>query len=353
MSLTEVLVALFILTLGVIGILTLFPLSAAQMAYAVRDDRSALAAINADNVMRWYWQTYVVENPGVVDKNFQPYTGLFDAPTNGLPSLTSNPNGQQLYQNWGQPSYPVLVDPMGYAVRQGTFGEAPGTQIQRCSLFGFNQAVSQPNVPYQLGVNLNPPQPQLQNFPYRFCSLVDTLGFNDNGTPTADLEMRYNWMWVLQRPQFINQQGDLTHLLTMNMTVVVFDRRPFLYPPINVTGFEVVFSNTVFTSGLTTVSVPLTSADQAQGLKAGSWVMDATTLPANPKGGLPYPFRQANFYRVVSVTTSGTNALIELQTPVTPPTGYSPTGFQWNGTLVVLNGVSGVFQRAPLTPRSN
>jgi Tfp pilus assembly protein PilV len=51
MSLTEVLVALFILTIGVIGILTMFPLGAAQMARAVRDDRSALAAENVRSIL--------------------------------------------------------------------------------------------------------------------------------------------------------------------------------------------------------------------------------------------------------------------------------------------------------------
>ena len=95
MSLTEGLVALFILTIGVIGILTMFPLSASQMAHAVRDDRSALAATNADGFMRWYWATYVA-NPMVTAQNTASEPN-FQTPdyflTSGSPyCLFDNPN---------------------------------------------------------------------------------------------------------------------------------------------------------------------------------------------------------------------------------------------------------------------
>jgi type II secretory pathway pseudopilin PulG len=400
MSLTEVLVALFILTIGVIGILTMFPLGAAQMARAVRDDRSALAAANADSFMRWYWQNFVVpqQNPPltqVQDTFFQPPNGptqfaggLFDnpallaqAPFNVTtvawpPQLVqfnmNQPN--QINYNPGLMSYPVVVDPMGWQARHYTFGDSTQfTSIPRCSLAMIG---GQPNV---IGGQPNPFIPPIasspilqQLFAFRCCSLTDSLGYYDNGYPNEDLEMRYNWLYVLQRPQFVNEVTDWgingvingiagpqnntnqtgiyqnanRNLYTANMTVVVFDRRSLGYPPPTVPGFEVVLPAS-FTSGLTSVTLTMNSADQASDLKPGSWVMDATINP----NAVPFPIRQAVFYRVVSVTqVPGTaNVNLELQTPVSPPTGYPPLGFQWNGTLVALKGVSGVFIRPQLS----
>src|SRR5437764_12521596 len=64
LSLTEVLVALFVMALGTIAILTMFPLGMLQMGQALKDDRTSQAASSADGYMRWYWKTYVVEaNP--------------------------------------------------------------------------------------------------------------------------------------------------------------------------------------------------------------------------------------------------------------------------------------------------
>jgi hypothetical protein len=369
MSLTEVLVALFILTLGVIGILTMFPLGAAQMARAVRDDRSALAAANADAYMRWYWQNYVVMGTvggqPVTDASFIPVnsaasTCLFDNPAiyggplgpagYNLPSLVqtnTNITNQILFPNAGQLSYPVVVDPMGWAAgRTMYFGESPYAPIPRCTLAAVQQ---------QPSVNGLIPQAQLHNFPYRICSLADGLGYNDNGTPDGDLELRYNWLWVLQRPQYINEENEINasaktnlNLLTANMTVVVFDRRPFGYPPPSVTGFEVVVPGVTITSGLTSVTFSQSATQNALDLKAGMWVMDATSTPASAT--IPIPIRQANFYRVVSVVTSGGQVTVEVQTPIAPPTGYAPLGYTYTGTLVFLTGVSGVFVRPQLTP---
>ena len=57
LTLTEVLVTLAILAFGILGILTLFPLAASQMAIAVREDRSAQAAHAADAYFRAYWKS--------------------------------------------------------------------------------------------------------------------------------------------------------------------------------------------------------------------------------------------------------------------------------------------------------
>lgn len=63
-SLVEVLVAVFIVSVGLIALLTLFPLGAMQMAQAFRDDRSQQCALQGDGKMRDHWRWRVVEGPG-------------------------------------------------------------------------------------------------------------------------------------------------------------------------------------------------------------------------------------------------------------------------------------------------
>ena len=55
-TLTEVLVAIFIMGIGLMAILALFPLGAAQMAQALKDQRSAEAAANASALARVIWK---------------------------------------------------------------------------------------------------------------------------------------------------------------------------------------------------------------------------------------------------------------------------------------------------------
>ena len=55
-TLTEVLVAIFVMGLGLMGILSLFPLGAAQMAQALKDQRAAEAGANAAAVFRLAWK---------------------------------------------------------------------------------------------------------------------------------------------------------------------------------------------------------------------------------------------------------------------------------------------------------
>ena len=110
LTLVEVLTALFILALGVIAILTLFPLGAIQMAQAIRDSRSTESAFNADSYMRTHWKTYVVE-PRHADRGLS------------IPSSTRSTTRTALARRLCRPpsaasrGYPVAVDPMGFYAR--------------------------------------------------------------------------------------------------------------------------------------------------------------------------------------------------------------------------------------------
>jgi hypothetical protein len=303
LSVTEVLVALFILALGVIAIQTMFPLAASQLLVAVREDRSALAAVTGDATFRSYWRTEVAEANG----GNEPFFAYLDNPNiPGLPPARSTEH-----------SYPVIVDPMGYVARSGPdrdrFGDGGVTLIRRAPVNALLPATDPRHNRATAG---NPAA-----YALRMCSLMDGMGYDEfgrafdpGGNPSADREFRYNWFWIVQRTNNANKTA-------ANLTVVVFDKRAHLHAPPR---SEEVFAATF-------------SPD----LRAGNWVMDAT-VAQEPAGNW---VRHAHLYRVARVEPQGANTLVDLETPVRRLDG-SPNPY--TGTLVIVRGVSGVYARTPL-----
>jgi hypothetical protein len=304
LSLVEVLTAIFITGLGIISILTLFPLGAMRMAQAFRDERSALAAYNAEQFFRSYWKKHVVEAASP-----DPFILALDQPAPGMPPCLPH-----------EPSYPVVVDPMGFLARAGLpnqnwFGDTP-TRIPRRNL----QVV---------GTN---PTAALS-----LCSLRDGITADDkNGNPTPEREFRYNFLWVVQRPINANR-------FHASLTVVVFDRRAPMYVPPVPPGSEQVFHNVMFNPGQTSLLLP----GQLE-IRSGDWVMDGTIY--DPSSGITVGrpgLRHAYFYRVTAMTETTTGTLLEIQPPLRTPADGNPASYR--GTLILLRGVSGVFVRHPLT----
>jgi hypothetical protein len=350
----EVLVTLVILSLGILAILTLFPLAASQMAIAVREDRSAQTAAAGDAYFRAYWKTQIVEKGDAFAAANEPlYAALRNPnaptpPTAALPLPASN--------EW---SYPVVADPMGYFARGG--------QLNQTWVGDLNGGAVQTNVPRR---NLNSSLVATAQAAMRICSLPDGFSYDDDGRPKnpatglSEREWRYNCFWVVQRPL---DQSSYAAMLT----IVVFDKRAPLYAPVGAEAvFSAVFTPTgpTTTAGATSVvpvsvgSTMVTVTNNANGppdVKPGGWVMDATVgnvnnvAPSPTVGPRPTPLRHANFYQVVSVTPgpAAGQTTLELQIPVkaTSDAGLNPlSGYTYSGTLVVLTGVSGVYSRSPL-----
>jgi hypothetical protein len=101
LTMAEVLIALFTTALGLMAILTLFPLGAAQMAQAIKDDRCAHAANLATAEARILWRQ-LWENGTAMN---EPFVKAMDNP-----DADSAPNPQGYPNRAGNPgrSYPGL-----------------------------------------------------------------------------------------------------------------------------------------------------------------------------------------------------------------------------------------------------
>jgi hypothetical protein len=391
-TLTEVLVALFVMAIGMIALLTLFPLGMMQISQAIKDDRTAQAGNNADYLMRMHWRQYVIEpirnglpevslvdpyhpnhldlmigmeNPNVVTDNTTPpvppvLPKMFTAPDNPrndqlMPPLTNitRPVAPATYstittrpEEASRPSYPVFVDPYGDVARQTGALAFSRRWVAGIHSNGMSAQDTLSRIPRR---SLNFPNGLPgTNWQYRYATLTDDMEFGQDGASNSDGTSvvrtgRYNWAYVLQRPS----QGNR---LNMNMTVVVYDRRAYRFAPLDQ---EIAYGDATpvaFIPGSTSIAINYNPNANppipAPALRSGMWIMDGTI---NNVLGI----RNANFYRVTSVTddpATGT-MILDLQTPLKSPPGFVPTPAVpgYNGQLYVLNGVSEVFERRPLT----
>jgi hypothetical protein len=316
-SLLEVLVGMGILAVGAISAFVLFPLSAINVGRALIDDRTTTCAITADGQLRQVHQRVV----DMGEPSGEPYFQAMDNAGNGLIVTADDPG----------PSFPVAIDPMGAEARAGTpgqtaLGDTGQTRLPRVSL------------------NLITADPGRRRLALRFCSQMDGLTYTESGevpggtTPVGELrELRYNWMWVVQRP--VNRDR-----FNVRQQVVVFDKRVHMYAP---PGSEAVFNNVTFTPSETTITNVPTTAE----IRKGSWVMDATIDPTRA-------LRQAEFYRVLSVTevtaANGTTTYtLEVHKPVVRADGLfnrtTPSLYTYPGSLVVMPAVVDVYERPMLT----
>ena len=357
LSLMEVLIGFGLMGIAIPALITFFPFGAITLGQANKDDRASTCAVTADGLLRDIHTRNVVELNG----GGEPYFDALDytPPQNGqLPNGQPSPPLPPPQPN--EPSCPVVIDPMGYYARRDTLG-IPFN-------LGDNGAAQLPRVSLSMIENyaFTSPTTNRATVALRLCSQMDGLSYNEDGavenSPATMRELRYNWMWVVQRP--VNRDR-----FTVRMQVVVYDKRAHLYNPVR---SEAVFNPVVinpgsptgtrtgvtFTPGETSILNVPASAE----LRKGSWVMDATLLDQsdptqNAKAdgdGVARTLRHAEFYRVLSVSeaANGTQSL-EVHRPISRPDGqYSasnPLAFRYVGTLVSMPAVTDVFERNQMT----
>lgn len=283
-TLTEVLVAIFITGIGLISLLALFPLGAANMKEAIKDQRTADAARIANSLAR----AFNLRNDANV---FPAYNTPGPAPTTG-------------------PSYMAYIDPQGFQVTGGgTVGGATGVNrvIPSATLagnFGNAQVIQ------------------------RWTTLQDEFNYDTSGAPLLDgggsvqRTGLYSWAWFCQQNRASTTNPTPSGV---NLTVVVYYRRPLT--PSGSGLLEEVPCTANFNTGSNVATLSWSGTTPA--LKRGCWILDATTTPSI----------HGYFYRVVAVNPTGPNSAdVEL---------HMNARAGGRGTAIVMDSVVEVFEKGP------
>ncbi|MCS6850726.1 MAG: prepilin-type N-terminal cleavage/methylation domain-containing protein [Gemmataceae bacterium] len=289
-SLTEVLVALFVMAIGMMGLLTLFPLGALTMAQAIRDDRCAHIARNA---------FAIAEARGI---RFNSWVGQ------NLPSTYSSvPNNGRSPLHRSGPSIPVFVDPYG-------IGPLNVEEPAESRLIPWD-SITRPlgGVIPRRSVHFCNTATQVA----RWCSLRDDINFGPNGTPfytsPVQVDGRYSWAWLLRKPK--SADGN-----RIEVTVIVYNARPM-----GSAGQGEIVSPASGAKGGRTVLIP---SDVP--IKRGNWIMDIS--PELPE---LYGPAHGFFYRVIGVTQTSGGMVLDLQTVLKAPVSR----------ILIMDGVVEVFEK--------
>jgi len=375
-TLTEVLI-------GLMAILSLFPLGAAQMAQALQDQRASEAATMASAFARNMWKQACDADANDAQMKFRaadgspysPYGGSYwdkqfimamDDPNSGLPTSMKITAMQAMPKNGAAPvasapnptgpSYPVLVDPIGWQANQsvnaglpnwvGYMTAAPQAwYVPRRTLYMKDPTVATPPAQWiPLGAGSIPGMggtlaPSLIRIVKQF-SLMDDMTFGPAGTPVSgasapvERQGRYSWAFMFRR----SNNADRT---AVDITTIMYSGRS-----IDVASQETAYAGTIAfptaTAGVTpmTKTVVLTYSNPKPAIRRGGWILDATMADAS---GHPEP--QGIFYRVVNVDDSTPGSLVlELQTPIVGKSNPSvPQTTQ--RTIVVMDKVIEVFTK--------
>jgi len=307
-TLIEVLVAILIMAIGLLALLTLFPLGALRMATALQDERDASSASAGANICDAFDLRH--------DPQYDPpvaASSLF---------LTPPPNGYN-YPPASQvgAGIPIYVDPWGFA------GGLPNNVGN-----GFNATTPTPPTPGLWRVSPSAAKMRLPSsgasLAARYFTLPDdmtffTNGLPDTGTPPGSTAIqragRYTWAYLLKRPQ----PGSISS--PVDLTVVVYVGRP---PTLPLSAESTYAAAGLSNDTLVTVTHPLNTPPN---IRRGTWILDTTY---NQTTGSV----NGDFYRVVSITTvDASHVNLELQTPISKPLPLT--------AITVMDNVSEVFFR--------
>jgi hypothetical protein len=300
-TLLEVLTAIFIMGIGLLAILTLFPLGALSMARAVRDDRAATIAANGASL--------AVAHDLRNDSTVAAY--LAAAP----PNYTTVPDG---------PGYPVFVDP-AYAAFSPNTQWLPGMPL--INVLGASS--SSPGVP-RIAPSYAPSNSQAAA---RWFTFLDEMPFEKTGEPkgvppvglSVTRPATYSFAYLLRRPR--PASPEFTEL-----TVIVYAGRAT-----DAVGGETVCPVSGGGSA-TTNTIQVTYTGDKPNFRKGGWVLDTSFRQIGGTAGTGTV--NGYFYQVAAVTdtltANGSPALtLELETTLKENVT----------TLVLLDNVITVLER--------
>jgi prepilin-type N-terminal cleavage/methylation domain-containing protein len=306
LTLVEVLVAIFVMGIGMLAILVLFPLGALNMARALKDDRCGTIAWNADSLAI---ASNLRTDPTLAPL-LGPRSGAGGDPPPPAGFLPADPNG---------PGYPVYVDPYFW------FNSVP--QLTTVAGLPYVQRVA----PQYLVAAPAVTRPLMLD---RWFSLQDDLSFDPNGFPTGgngpsvQRQGYYTWAYMLQRTQSSQQN-------TTQLWVIAYRGRAVSSPVVE-RSFTAAPPGSL---GDTSITLTWPAGQAVPDLRRGSWIMDVTP-ETKPGTGAPPGNRTSvhcGFYRVMAATPTGAN---QMQVEVLP--AFRNGNIQ---TVVVLDQAIEIFER--------
>jgi hypothetical protein len=367
-TLIEVLVSIFVMGIGLLALLVLFPLGALNMAQAIRFDRASHVAQNGAALANC-----IPHNPlSLTDYGIRTDPDLIADPSNSSANYYNQApggNGFPLpvlsttnYPTYIGQSYPIYVDPIGYQLSKVTQG--PNT----FSIFGKWPATLQPPSATNPAITgfartslsfftAATPAPTLGQIAH-WLTLPDDIEFDENGKPALPAgatpgggikrDARYSWAYMVQMPSW--NPGGASPQNTADVNVVVYERRPLLAAsgptPADMPGessYE-AYAGTQLANGVTPPSNVIvlrwdpTLGQQPPPIRKGGWIYDATVVPNTAPTP---PSIHGFFYRVVGVNIPGSlganSADLEIQT--------DPKASINQGVVVVMENVIEVFDR--------
>lgn len=277
-TLLEVLIAIFVMGIGMLALLVLFPLGAMSMAQALKDDRIAHSERNAAALL---WANEAWKDPGVqaampqINNTPPPPLTNNNPPIAGLPAPIL-----------GSRAYPVYVDPyyatVGTPTTMGTGTPVPIWRV-------FPTYVT--NHPSGATVGTN----------YWFSLLDDITNYDSDGLvsfPAAagvqvQRQGRFTWAYMLRQSKAGNPAS-------IDASVVVYAGRSTQLA----LGENSYTLGTPGTVGDVQLVVPWNPATQEQpDLRRGTWILDVSLT----NGGTAPP--RGDFYRVINAVNLGNNSI--------------------------------------------
>lgn len=341
-TLVEVLVAIFVMGIGLVALLTLFPIGALRMAQAIHDDRSAQAGQNAAAIA--IMQN--IRNDPAATTVTLPGPVTYDLFKNNYPEGVGLPGTPPLADD-GTESYAILVDPIG-------FNAVPLNSNIQHWVGNYPPAIGKTGCLRRRPVLFTASQLDI----YKSFTLWDDINFENttvNAAPPGApykpsaftnviyRDARFSWAYLLRRPQ-TSEPG------IVDCTVVVFDTRPLLMTG-NQSLPEYVYPATYYDVARNAITIDYTN-DVPPPIRPGNWLLDTTFFTPSATTGTQHAY----FYRVSSVEEIvipgppvRTLVRYEVQNPIrgfNPSYPADPT-FGYLGTSMVLDGIAEVFEKGP------
>jgi len=327
-TLLEVLVAIFVMGIGFLALLTLFPLGALRMAKAIQDDSCSQLGANARSIAVFKGITL----DGSVTGSYATPGGLLGAPP--------------VHPDY--PSYPVFVDPIGSIAS----GALPGAG----NLCAGLSLVGRTSVSF-----VATPQDALQWFTRQddilFENALPGAGNGPPGLPQLLLppppanftrDTRFSYALQVQR----SRSSDA---MVADVTVIVYNKRSVTPTPGNISLPEYIYNGTIFDTNRNAIIITYgAGGTPPPPVSIGDWVMDNTFVPIPNAQNPTFGFAHGGWYRIVGIADLGNNQVeFEVENPIRGfPLGNATNNpnppipgnvNSWLGSAIILDGVAEVY----------